>query len=433
MSDTALSRAAAADAQENSSLYEAAQMQFRRAADLMGLDGSVRTILEQPKNEIIVNFPVRMDDGRYELFRGYRIQHSNILGPFKGGIRFHPEVNLDEVKALAAWMTFKCALAGIPFGGGKGGITCRPWTMSEEEQMRLTRRFTHALGTNIGPDWDIPAPDVGTNARHMVWMMDTYLNSVNAHDRNRGRAVVTGKTLTCGGSDGREKATGQGVCFALESWAKDRGHKLSELKIAVQGFGNVGSHAALIAAEMGASIVAVQDHTGATANTDGLDVVALFAHWKETGSLPGFAGGDDLEPESFWSTPCDVMIPAAIENQITKERASRLEASVVIEGANGPTTPRAEKMLMKRDIEVIPDILANAGGVIVSFFEWIQNRNCEQWEVEMVDRRLRRLLLRGYQQMKEQARKLGTDNRTAAYVVALARIESAYAERGIFP
>ena len=433
MSQTTIQTAVALDNEGAASLYETARLQFSRAADAMELDPSVRSILENPKNEVIVNFPVRMDDGSFLMFRGYRIQHNNILGPYKGGIRYHPEVNLDEVKALAAWMTFKCALAGLPFGGGKGGISCRPWALSEDEQMRVTRRFTHALGTNIGPDYDIPAPDMGTSAKHMVWMMDTYLNSQNAHDRNRGRAVVTGKTITCGGSEGREKATGQGVCFALEAWAKSADRKVSDLRLAIQGFGDVGYFAASIAVEMGARVVAVHDHTGAVANADGLDVSALRSHATSSGGLPGFSGGEDISIEDFWGFDCDVMIPAAIENQLTADRAERLQAQVVVEGANGPTTLNAEKVLKTRGIEIVPDILANSGGVVVSFFEWIQNRNCETWEVELVDRRLRRMMLRSWERMKEEADRHHVDNRTAAYVVALDRLEHAYNERGIFP
>jgi len=433
MSKTTISEASALDNEETGSLYETARQQFSRAAAVMELDDSVRSILEQPKNEVIVNFPVRMDDGRHLMFRGYRIQHNNILGPYKGGMRYHPDVNLDEVKALAAWMTFKSALAGIPFGGGKGGISCRPWELSSEEQMRLTRRFTHSLGTNIGPDYDIPAPDVGTNAQHMVWMMDTYLNSVNAHDRNRGRAVVTGKTLTCGGSEGRDKATGQGVCFAVEFWAQARGLTVSNLTIAIQGFGNVGYFAARIANAMGAKVVAIQDHTGAVANPSGIDVEALKAHSDKTGGLGGFDAADDIDAEAFWATECDAMIPAAIENQLTSARAQRLQTKVVVEGANGPTTIRAEQVLKERDIEVIPDILANGGGVIVSFFEWIQNRNCERWEVKLIDRRLRRMMMRSWALVTEAAQRHDCDSRTAAYIVALQRLQDAYAERGIFP
>ena len=415
------------------SLYEVATNQFHRAADVLGLEEGVREILVHPKSEVIVNFPVRMDDGSYRVFRGYRIQHNNILGPFKGGLRYHPEVNLDEVKALAAWMTFKTALTSIPFGGAKGGITCKPWELSSDEQMRLTRRFAHALGSNIGPEFDIPAPDVGTNAQHMVWIMDTYINSVSTGDRNRARAVVTGKTLACGGSEGREKATGQGVCYVTEQWARNRNIEFRELTVAVQGFGNVGYHAALIAEEMGARVVAVQDHTGATQNPEGLDIKALRGHANVTGGLPDFPGGENLLAEDFWGVDCRVLIPAAIENQLTVPRAERVKAEVVVEGANGPTTPGAEKVLAGKGIEIIPDILANSGGVVVSFFEWLQNKNCEYWDLDMVDRRLRRYLMRAYQRTVDNMKEFSTDFRTGAYLTGLKRLQAVYRERGIFP
>ena len=420
-------------APEALSLYQVAQSQYRKAADLMHLDESVRTIIEQPKNEVIVNFPVKMDDGDYRLFTGYRIQHNNIRGPFKGGIRYHPEVDLDEVKALAAWMTFKTALAGVPFGGAKGGITCRPWELSQAEQMRLTRRFTHALGANIGPEWDIPAPDVGTNAQHMVWMMDTYVNSVYGPDRNRGRGVVTGKTLACGGSEGREKATGQGVCYVIEAWAKSENRQVGDLRIAIQGFGNVGYHAARIARLMGAKIVAIQDHTGTVVNPEGLDVTALFEHTQKNGGLPGFPGAEELSSEEFWAVPCDVMVPAALEKQITSRNAPTIKASVIVEAANGPTAYDAEAILTSRGIKIIPDILANSGGVIASFFEWLQNRHCEQWEEDMVDRKLKRTMLSAWQASLSRSEEHSCDLRTGSYIVALGRLQDTYLERGIFP
>ncbi|MSR74459.1 MAG: Glu/Leu/Phe/Val dehydrogenase [Planctomycetes bacterium] len=418
---------------EGESLYAAARAQFLKAAQVMNLDPAVRTILEHPKNEICVNFPVLMDSGEFRIFRGYRIQHNNILGPYKGGIRYAPQVDLDEVKALAAWMTFKTALAGLPYGGAKGGITCKPGELSQNEQMRLTRRFTHALGSNIGPESDIPAPDMGTNSQHMVWMFDTFANSHGGSDRNRAKALVTGKSLACGGSEGREKATGQGVCYIIERWAKMAGLKTSELTLAVQGFGNVGYFTALIAQQMGMKVVAVHDHTGAVANVQGLDVAALKLHQDTTRSLNGFAGGETIAPEAFWDQKCVVLVPAAIENQLTSARAKRITAKVVVEGANGPTTREADVVLGERGITAIPDILANSGGVIVSFFEWVQNRNCEHWELEAVDRKLHELIIKAFENTVERAKRYKTDLRTGAYVVALERIAKAYAERGIFP
>ncbi len=425
--------AQAGQTEQHLNLYEMASAQFQRAADAIELDPAIRTILGQPKSEIIVNFPVRMDDGSYRLFTGYRIQHNNILGPYKGGIRYHHDVNLEEVKALAAWMTWKTSLAGLPYGGAKGGVNVRPTTLSKEENMRLTRRFTYALGTNIGPDYDIPAPDVGTNSQTMDWMMDTFTNTVASVDRTRGRGVVTGKSLACGGSEGREKATGQGVCLIIEQWAKDHGHKLSDLRVAVQGFGNVGSFTAAIISEMGAKVVAIHDHTGAIMNARGIDVAALRRHTASTGRLPGFAGGEDITPETFWGVDCDVMVPAAIENQVTGKTAPLIKAKIVVEGANGPTTPLGERELARRGIDVIPDILANSGGVIVSFFEWAQNRASQYWHLDEIDRKLKDMLLTAYGKVVKMSKDKRVDMRTAAYCVAIQRIGDAYKARGIFP
>jgi glutamate dehydrogenase (NAD(P)+) len=419
--------------EQNLNLYEMASAQFHRAADAIELDADVRTILGQPKNEVIVNFPVRMDDGSIRLFTGYRIQHNNILGPFKGGIRFHHDVNLEEVKALAAWMTWKTSLAGLPYGGAKGGVNVRPNQLSRAELMRLTRRFTHALGTNIGPEYDIPAPDVGTNSQTMDWMMDTYVNTVSSVERTRGRGVVTGKSLACGGSEGREKATGQGVCIIIEQWSKDRGLKVPELRVAIQGFGNVGYWTAAIISEMGAKVVAVHDHTGAIVNPRGIDVAALRRHAAATNRLVGFSGAEDVSPEVFWGVDCDVMVPAAIENQITAKTAPSIRARVVVEGANGPTTTLGEKDLLRRGVEIIPDILANSGGVIVSFFEWLQNRASQYWSLEDVDRKLRDMILAACSRSVRTAKERKIDLRAAAYAVAIRRLDEAYKTRGIFP
>jgi glutamate dehydrogenase (NAD(P)+) len=404
-----------APTEQHLNLYEMATAQFHRAADAIELDSDVRTILCQPKNEIIVNFPVRMDDGAIRLFTGYRIQHNNILGPYKGGIRFHHQVDLEEVKALAAWMTWKTSLAGLPYGGAKGGVNVRPNQLSRDEMMRLTRRFTHALGTNIGPEYDIPAPDVGTNSQTMDWMMDTFVNTVSTVDRTRGRAVVTGKSLACGGSQGREKATGQGVCLIIEAWAKDKGLKVKDLRVAVQGFGNVGYR------------------TCAIMNARGIDVPALRRHADATSRLGGFAGAEEVAPESFWGVDCDVMVPAAIENQITARTAPLIRAKVVVEGANGPTTGIGERELQRRGIDVIPDILANSGGVIASFFEWLQNRASQYWHLEEVDRKLRDMLLTAYANTVRVATDRKIDMRTAAYAVAINRLADAYRNRGVFP
>lgn len=418
---------------EKFSLYAQAVKQWKRAADCINLESSVRTILEQPKNEIVIHFPVKMDNGSLKLFSGYRIQHNNILGPYKGGIRYHPQVDIDEVKALASWMTFKCALADLPFGGAKGGVTVDPTTLSNDELVRLTRRFTHALGTNIGPEYDIPAPDVGTNAKTMAIMMDTFMNAQVAVARNAQRHVVTGKTLSCGGSLGREKATGQGVALVLRSWADENKLSLSDLSVAVQGFGNVGSFAAMLLEKRGAKIVAVQDHKGTIINQKGLNTQELNEYVQKNKSVLGYPNADVLPHDEFFKLPVDVLIPAAMENQITRDNAGSIKAKVVVEAANGPTTDEAEQILIKNGVAVLPDILANAGGVTVSYFEWVQNKTSAQWSLEEVDQKLAFKMRGAFQNTFENVKKYKTDMRTAAYIVALEKIQTAYAERGIFP
>ncbi|HEX6852428.1 MAG TPA: Glu/Leu/Phe/Val dehydrogenase [Candidatus Polarisedimenticolaceae bacterium] len=415
------------------SVYEDVKRQFDRAADVMGLDPDVRKILATTTNEIVVNFPVRMDDGRIETFTGYRVQHNNVLGPYKGGLRFHPSVDLDEVRALASWMTWKTAIAGIPFGGGKGGIQIDPAKYSANEIEHITRRFTFALGSNIGPDYDIPAPDVNTNAQIMAWILDTYLQMMPAQERQRSTHVVTGKPVEAGGSLGREKATGQGVVYCIEAWARDHGLDLSLATFAVQGYGNVGSWAARLLAGHGATLVAVQDATGTIARRDGIDPEALAAHVRRRGGVEGFPGASPVPEDAFLDTECDILIPAALEGQITAETAATLRCRLVAEGANGPTTPDGDEVLRDRGIAVIPDILCNGGGVIVSYFEWLQNKRSEFWDLEEVDRKLHRRVLSAYERVRDIARERGVDWRTAAYVVALQRLETVYKERGIFP
>jgi glutamate dehydrogenase (NAD(P)+) len=421
------------DESEDFNLYEVAQKQFYKAADLMRLGKTVRTILEQPKNELIVNFPVMMDDGSFKLFKGYRIQHCNWLGPYKGGIRFHPEVSLDEVKALAAWMTWKCALANIPFGGAKGGIKFRPWEHSKEELMRITRRFTFALGNNIGPEFDIPAPDVGTNEQTMVWMMDTYISLRDSNYANASKHIVTGKSLAAGGSLGRKKATGQGVVFVIESWAKDNNLDLSTATYSVQGFGNVGSNASMILERHGSKLITVQDHTGTIHNTKGIDALKLAEYVHKKGGVKGFPGTKEISTKDFFKTKVDIFIPAALENQINEETAPLIDCKVIVEAANGPTSPEAEEILSKKKITVLPDILANSGGVIVSYFEWVQNKKSEHWDLEEVDFKLKKLITRAYEKTKQVVEKQKTDWRTAAHIVAVKRLERVCLERGIFP
>ena len=416
------------------SLFATALDQFNRGADLIDLPDDLRSILSQPKNEIIVNFPVRMNDGTYRVFRGYRIQHSNLLGPYKGGVRFHNMVDLDEVKALASWMTWKSALCDIPFGGAKGGISFDPTVLETDELERVVRRFTHALGSNIGPDHDIPAPDLGSNAQSMVWMMDTYANSTGATERQNVKRIVTGKTLETGGSPGREKATGQGVVFCLQHWADEVGFDLVGATVSIQGFGNVGSATGRILQVHGARLVAVADHGGSITDEDGIDAFELADWVQEHGSVAGFPSAMWIDDEDFWSVPTDLLVPAALENQVTAEHAGRIQARVVVEAANGPTTLEAEKILAQRNIDVLPDILVNAGGVVVSYFEWLQNRSAQRWDLEDVDFKLREILWKACDAVVDIRKELEIQSRRdAAYAVALRRLQVVYKQRGIFP
>ncbi|MDH4168542.1 MAG: Glu/Leu/Phe/Val dehydrogenase [Acidimicrobiia bacterium] len=416
------------------SLFAMAQAQIERGADLIGLRDDYRVLLRSPKNEVIVNFPVQLDDGRFELFRGYRIQHNNVLGPYKGGMRFSPDVDLDEVKALATWMTFKTALVNVPFGGAKGGVTIDPAERSDEEMSRVVRRFTHALGNNIGPEHDIPAPDLGTNAQTMVWMMDTYANSVNGLDRQNVKRVVTGKTVACGGSLGRDKATGTGVAICLAHHLENEDRTVDGLRVAIQGFGNVGEHTARELHAMGAHIVAVADHTGAVMVEDAvLDPEDLWRHVSEAGGVSGYRHADTISTEEFFSADVDVIVPAAIENQVTPERIERLKAQIIVEGANGPTTRDAEQQLVDGGVVVIPDVLANAGGVIVSYFEWVQNKVSQQWPLSEVDYRLRQQLWDACDHVDRARERHHCTRREAAYIVAIERLAQVYDQRGIWP
>jgi glutamate dehydrogenase (NAD(P)+) len=410
---------------------EVVRHQFDQAADLIGLDADVRRILTATMNELVVHFPVRMDDGHVEVFTGYRVQHNNVLGPFKGGLRYHPSLELDEVRALAAWMTWKTALARVPFGGAKGGVQIDPRRYSRRELERITRRFCYALGPNIGPEYDIPAPDMNTNAQIMAWILDTYLSTMPAHDRHRGMHVVTGKPVESGGSLGREKATGQGVVFLIERWAADHGLDLSRATAIVQGYGNVGSWAARLLAARGVRVIAVEDVTGAIAHREGFDPEDLAHYVHERSGVAGYAPA--IAHEDFLATPADIFIPAATAGQITGHAALLLQVRLVAEGANGPTDPDGDAVLANRGIAVLPDILCNAGGVIVSYFEWLQNKQSEYWDLDEVDRKLRARLLAAYDRVQQAARELRTDWRTAAYTVALQHLEAVYRERGIFP
>ncbi len=418
---------------ERYEFFRVIQDYLDEAAKLINLPSHVSDILKQPKNEIIVHFPVLMDDGTHRVFKGYRIQHNNLRGPYKGGLRYHETVSLDDLKALAAMMTWKCALMDIPFGGAKGGIKCNPRELSGAELRRLTRRFTHALGANIGPEYDIPAPDVGTNAQMMVWMMDTYINTVGHIDKNAHLRVVTGKTVTSGGSRGREKATAQGVIHCLLEWAKENRMELEGRTAIVQGFGNVGAHTALLLAKLGVSTIATGDHSGYMRSAEGFNAHKLADYVKQHGSIAGYGTGEACTREEFFSTQADIFIPAALENQIGENEARALKCKLILEGANGPTNPGGERILESRGIPVIPDILANAGGVTVSYFEWVQNKRSEQWELDEVDTRLENAMKAAYHRVMYFARERNCSPRIAAYSLALRNLAIAYEERGIFP
>lgn len=403
------------------------------SAERLDLPHRLKLMMAQPKNEIIVHFPVRMDDGRFALFKGYRVQHNNVLGPYKGGMRYHPGVTLDHVKALAALMTMKTALVRLPFGGAKGGVKVDPRGISPDECMRLTRRFVSALGANIGPDYDIPAPDVGTNAQIMAWMADTYVNISEPGKRLGGSGVVTGKPIEYGGSHGRDKATGQGVVFVLEEALPGMGINISGMTYSLIGYGNVGSWTARLLHERGAILKTVMDHTGAILNERGIDTDALNAHVAQKGGVAGFPGGEPIPPEAFYATSVDVFIPAALEQMITEDNARLLSCRVVAEAANAPVTPAGERNLIERGITILPAILCSAGGVTVSYFEWKQNRQAELWDAEVVDQQLQKLMVGAARRVNETARKMDCDLRTAAYCEALTYINSVYSLRGIFP
>lgn len=415
------------------SLYQNVVTQFNAAADLMRLDGDVRKILSKPENEIVVNFPVKLLNGQVEVFTGYRVQHNDALGPFKGGLRYHPDVNIDEVRALAAWMTWKSALTGLPYGGAKGGIAFDPKTYARGDIERITRRFVYALGENIGPEYDIPAPDMNTDAQIMAWILDTYLSTISPHERNRHIHVVTGKPVAAGGSVGRDKATGQGVVYNIQAWAAENNRPLKGMTYTLQGFGNVGSWTARILSKLGAKLVAVEDVTGGTRNMDGLDVEELAAFARTRGGVRKYPGGQFIDRIMLMETEADMFIPAAMENQITAETAHWLNVNLVVEAANGPTDPAGDTILKARGIEVLPDILCNAGGVIVSYFEWLQNKRSEAWDLEEVDGKLHKIVTRAFEGVRAKSLELGVDRRTAAYVLALTRLDRVYKERGIFP
>lgn len=415
-------------------MIESVRKQFEKAADVMNLNPNIRKILAQTNNEIVVHFPVKMDNGDVEIFTGYRVQHNNALGPYKGGLRYHPNIELDDAKALAIWMTWKTSLAGLPYGGGKGGIQLDPSKYSTAELERITRRFTYALGDNIGPEYDIPAPDVNTNAQIMAWIADTYMSQKAPVERSKYAHVVTGKPVNSGGLRGRDRATGFGVVVTLQAWANWKNTSLEGKRYIVQGFGNVGQWAAVFMKEKGAIMTAVQDASGTLYNPNGIDPDALLAYQKENkGLIAGFPGAQVIDASELFAVDCEICIPAALGNQITEANAAQVKASVIAEGANGPTTPQAEEILREKGVDIIPDILCNSGGVIGSYFEWLQNRNGEIWEFEDVITRLEKKLLNSFGRVVATADEYKTDFRTAAYIEAIKRIELTYNDRGVFP
>jgi glutamate dehydrogenase (NAD(P)+) len=409
-------------------VFGAMLQEFEGAARILNLDPGIWKILTTPKRQIIVSCPVQMDNGTIEVFTGYRVQYNITLGPAKGGIRFHPDVTLDEVAALAAWMTWKCAVAQLPFGGGKGGIICDPTKMSKRELEALTRRYTAEIIDAVGPDKDVPAPDVNTNEQVMAWFMDTY----SMHVGHTSTAVVTGKPIAMGGSLGRREATGRGVMLITRESAKHLGMTLKGARVAVQGFGNVGSVAAELLQEMGAKIVGVTDWKGGVYSDKGLDVKKLIAYNGEHRSVDGFPGADALTNEQLFKLDVDVLIPAALEEQITSENMRDIRAKLIVEGANGPTSPEANKYLHEKGIFIVPDILANAGGVTVSYFEWVQDRHGYFWPENEVNERLEAKMCQAFGEVLRTAQQYNVDMRTAAYIVAIHRVATVTKMRGMY-
>jgi glutamate dehydrogenase (NAD(P)+) len=410
------------------SIFNAMLQEFDGAARLLGLDPGIWKILTHPKRQITVSCPVQMDNGEIEVFTGYRVQYNITLGPAKGGIRYHPDVTLDEVTALAAWMTWKCAVAHVPFGGGKGGVICDPTRMSRRELEALTRRYVAEIIDAIGPAKDVPAPDVNTNDQIMAWVMDTY----SMHVGHTETAVVTGKPIEMGGSLGRREATGRGVMIVTREAATHLGLDIKGATVAVQGFGNVGSVSADLLSKIGAKIVAVTDWKGGVYNAAGLEIARMLEYAKQHKTIDGFPGGEPIENEQLFSLDVDVLVPAALENQITLENAGAIKAKIVAEGANGPTTPDAHRYLHERGVFVIPDILANAGGVTTSYFEWVQDRHGYFWEEEEVNRRLEAKMVEAFRDVLETSVRYKADMRTAAYIVAINRVATVTRMRGMY-
>jgi glutamate dehydrogenase (NAD(P)+) len=406
-----------------------AQQQLQKVADTFGIDDRLVEVLQQCKKAVEVSIPTSMDDGSVRAFEGYRVTHNNSRGPSKGGIRYHPDVTQDEIKALAMWMTWKCALMGLPFGGAKGGVVCDPKSMSQRELERMTRRFTSEIINEIGPEKDIPAPDVGTNAQTMAWIFDTY-------SMNKGHSVlgvVTGKPLTIGGSLGREEATARGATFCLESALGKKGRSMQGLRVAVQGFGNVGAFFAKFIAEQGATVVAISDTSGGLYNPNGVDVAAAFVHKRGGGSISELKGGELITNEELIVLDCDAFAPCALEQVVTAANADRVKARVIVEGANGPLTPAADEILEDNGVMILPDVLANAGGVVVSYFEWVQGLQEYFWKEDEVNARLNSIITRAFDETWATYEERKTTMRMAAYGLAVQRVAEATVTRGLYP
>jgi glutamate dehydrogenase (NAD(P)+) len=409
--------------------FEIAKQQFDRAADYLQLEDSMREVLRHAKRQLVVSIPVKMDSGRVEVFEGYRVQHNIARGPAKGGIRYHPQVTLDEVKALASWMTWKCATVGIPYGGGKGGVICDPKSMSRDELERLTRRYAFEIAPIIGPGRDIPAPDVNTNEQTMAWIMDT-ISMVQGHTE---LAVVTGKPLSLGGSAGRAEATARGGLYVLREACRIRGIDLKGARVAVHGFGNAGGNFARLVAGDGARVIAICDSRSGVYAENGLNVEAALCHKSETGALQGLANAKEVACEEVLETDCEILVPSALENSITLANVERVKAKIIIELANGPTTPGADRVLADGGVFLIPDILANAGGVTVSYYEWVQDQNSFFWTENQVNDTLEQTMRTAFRSVHETAGLHKTDMRTGAYILAVERVADATRVRGIFP
>ena len=414
---------------ENLNAFQIAQKQFDNAADLLSLEPGMRQVLKNPKRQLIVSIPTKMDNGSLKVFEGYRVQHSIARGPGKGGIRYHPDVTLDEVKALASWMTWKCATVNIPFGGAKGGVICNPKSMSQGELERMTRRYTSEISIIIGPEQDIPAPDVYTNPQTMAWIMDTY--SMTRGVTSLG--VVTGKPLSVGGSEGRNEATARGCQFAIREAAKHLKMTVKGSRVVVQGAGNAGGAVARLLHEDGAKVIAMSDSKGGIRSTGGLDPAKVLAHKERTGSVQNYPEADNITNAQLLETETDILVPAALENQITLENATKIKTKMLAEAANGPTTPGADEVLHKNGVFLIPDILANAGGVTVSYFEWVQGLYSFFWDEGEVNRHLERKMTQAFREVLSVAARYKINMRTAAYILAVGRVAEATRVRGIYP